>query len=70
MGVSLHQNALTDKVGAVTFNATSVSELASLLSPSKRMQKLSVDNKYDYESIDINRGYNLQLYVLPRHSKP
>ncbi len=52
-GVFPSNIALTDTIGNVPFYATRISELASLLPPSERMQFLSSENKYDFESLNI-----------------
>lgn len=45
--------ALSERIGELSFFATRVAEVSSLLSPTQRMQNLSVEHKYDYEEITV-----------------
>ena len=52
-GIVLNNVALSDSNKMAPFHATRISEVASLLSPTKRMRQISVEYKYDYELISI-----------------
>ena len=52
-GVTLQQLALSTTIGTVPFYATRIPEVASMLRPTDRMRKLSVEKKYDYDCLDL-----------------
>ncbi len=52
-GVTIQQLALSDHAGAVSFHATRVPEVASLLPPTKRLQQISTEHKYDFELVTV-----------------
>ena len=53
-GIVLNNVALSDFNGTSPFHATRISEVASLLSPTERMRRISVEHKYDYEVISVH----------------
>lgn len=53
-GITLNRLALSNSIGQVSFYATRVSEASSLLKPTERIMSLSLEHKYDYETVNVS----------------
>lgn len=53
-GIMLNRLALSNYIGQASFYVTHVSEVSSLLKPTERIMNLSVEHKYDYETVNVS----------------
>ena len=51
--IYLHRTALSNFIGSAQFHVTNVPEASSLLSPEPELMKLSIDNKYNFNTVDV-----------------